>query len=79
MLMIKLGMYSSEGEFVEFISPIDTELANGNVDQWLVWVEDQMIQSVRKTISEVFKLFHHLKLDKNVSCKQVFRRVSKIE
>jgi len=35
-----LGMYSSEGEFVEFVSVIDTEVANGNVDQWLVWVEE---------------------------------------
>lgn len=39
-------MYSSEGEFVEFVAVIDTEVANGNVDQWLVWVEEQMIVSV---------------------------------
>lgn len=46
-------MYSSEGEYVEFNQVIDTDLANGNVDQWLVWVEEKMISSIHKSISDV--------------------------
>jgi len=33
------GMYSSEGEYVPFLSIVDTALARGNVDEWLRWVE----------------------------------------
>ena len=30
------GMYSSEGEYVPFLNIVDTNLARGNVDEWLV-------------------------------------------
>ena len=30
------GMFSSEGEYVPFLTIVDTNLARGNVDEWLV-------------------------------------------
>lgn len=36
-------MYSSEGEYVQFISLVDTAAARGNVDEWLLEVEKRMI------------------------------------
>lgn len=33
-------MYSSEKEYVKFPDIIDTTKAHGNVDNWLVWVEE---------------------------------------
>lgn len=39
-------MYSSEGEYVKFTSEVNTNLANGNVDNWLQWVEERMIESI---------------------------------
>jgi len=41
------GMYSEEGEYVGFVDEVDTSAANGNVDLWLIEVEDRMIKSVR--------------------------------
>jgi dynein heavy chain, axonemal len=41
------GMFSSEGEYVEFLTEVNTNLANGNVDNWLQWVEERMIDAVR--------------------------------
>ena len=32
-----LGMYSTEGEFVNYLTQVDTNASNGNVDQWLLW------------------------------------------
>jgi len=29
-------MYSTEGEYVPFLTIVDTNLARGNVDEWLV-------------------------------------------
>lgn len=42
-----LGMYSSEGEYVNFVTTVDTTAANGNVDMWLLWTEGSMLESVR--------------------------------
>ena len=39
-------MYSSEGEYVEFLSEVDTNVAKGNVDEWLLWVEERMIEAI---------------------------------
>jgi dynein heavy chain len=54
------GMYSSEGEYVNYQTVIDTNAANGNVDQWLLWTESSMIESVRevtfKSLSEYSKI-----------------------
>jgi dynein heavy chain len=47
-----LGMYSSEGEYVKFTTKINTTLARGNVDQWLVQVEAAMIENVRREVQE---------------------------
>lgn len=37
------GMYSSEGEYINFLEVVDTVAARGNVDEWLVEVEKRMI------------------------------------
>lgn len=42
------AMYSSEGEEVKFTKIIDPVLSKGNVEQWLVQVEDVMIKSVKE-------------------------------
>lgn len=39
-------MYSAETEYVEFVNMVDTVQARGQVDQWLIKVEDAMIDSV---------------------------------
>lgn len=44
------GMFSSEGEYVAFISVVDTTAARGNVDEWLLKVESSMLEAVRKTV-----------------------------
>ena len=36
-------MYSGEKEYVEFVSQVDTVKARGQVDQWLIQVENAMI------------------------------------
>jgi len=45
-------MYSSENEFVPFEDLIDTNMARGNVDEWLCWTEEKMIEAVK---AETFK------------------------
>ena len=42
------AMFSKEGEKVPFTKIIDPVLAKGNVEQWLVQVEDVMIKSVKE-------------------------------
>lgn len=39
-------MYSSEQEYVQYQSVVDTNAARGNVDEWLVEVEKRMIESI---------------------------------
>ena len=39
-------MYSSEDEYVEFLDLIDTNMARGNVDEWLLWTEEKMLECV---------------------------------
>lgn len=41
------AMFSKEGEEVKFTKIIDPVLAKGNVEKWLVEVEDVMLKSVR--------------------------------
>ena len=41
-------MFSKEGEKVPFTKIIDPVLAKGNVEKWLVEVEDVMLKSVRQ-------------------------------
>ena len=47
-----MGMYSSEGEYVKFTNKINTSLARGNVDQWLIQVESAMIENIKREIIE---------------------------
>jgi dynein heavy chain len=48
-------MYSSEGEYVTFLSLVDTAAARGNVDEWLLEVERRMIQSIRDVCERAYK------------------------
>lgn len=46
------GMYSSEKEHVPFTAIIDPVQARGNVEEWLVKVEETMISSIKETIEK---------------------------
>ena len=45
-------MYSSEKEHVPFTAIIDPVQARGNVEEWLVKVEETMISSIKETIEK---------------------------
>ena len=47
-------MYSSEGEYVPFLQIVDTNLARGNVDEWLVQVEKCMINCIRDIVERSY-------------------------
>ena len=49
------AMYSKEGEEVPFSRIIDPVLAKGNVEKWLVEVEDVMLKSVKKFHEEAMQ------------------------
>ena len=49
------GMYSVEGELVQFVRVIDPIASKGQVEDWLVQVEDVMLKSVRDRIEKA----HH--------------------
>lgn len=55
------GMYSSEGEYVPFLTLVDTNAANGNVDQWLLWTESSMIESVKDVTTKAFNDYPKIK------------------
>jgi dynein heavy chain len=57
------GMYSIEGEYVEFTREIDPEASKGNVEDWLLQVEDVMVRSVKNTIERSHK--DYLKQDRS--------------
>lgn len=61
---IILGMYSSEGEHVEFSKPIDPNAANGKVEVWLLEVEEVMISSVKACTEQSQQ--DYTKRDRNV-------------
>ena len=48
------GMYSSEGEYVEFLNVVKTAVANGNVDVWLSMVEERMVEAVHYQTQTAF-------------------------
>lgn len=54
-------MYSSEGEYVKFITIVDTNAANGNVDQWLLMTEGAMIESIRQVTTKAFEDYTNIK------------------
>lgn len=54
-------MYSSEGEYVNYLTIVDTNAANGNVDQWLLWTEGSMIESVKDVTTKAFQDYTKIK------------------
>ena len=51
------GMYSSEKENVPFITIIDPVQARGNVEEWLIKVEETMITSIKDCIEKCMQDF----------------------
>ncbi len=47
-------MYSSENEFVDFLTVVDTNKAKGNVDEWLISVEEEMLIAVKHVTEKAF-------------------------
>ncbi len=43
------------------MSIVDTHAANGNVDQWLLWTENSMIESVRDATGKAFEEYPKMK------------------
>lgn len=58
-----LGMYSSEGEYVNFVTTVDTTAANGNVDMWLLWTEGSMLESVRQVTTKALQDYTKMRRD----------------
>lgn len=48
-------MYSSEGEHVYFTTVVDTNAAQGNVDEWLLLTESSMVEAVHNIIAKSFE------------------------
>lgn len=40
---------------------VDTNAANGNVDQWLLWTESSMIESVKDVTTKAFHDYPKIK------------------
>ena len=40
---------------------VDTNAANGNVDQWLLWTESSMIESIRDVTTKAFHEYPKIK------------------
>ena len=53
-------MYSDEDEFIPFALKINTALARGNVDEWLLEVEDRMIKGVKAEIIKCHENYQKL-------------------
>jgi dynein heavy chain len=53
-------MYSSEGEYVEFLQEVNTNIANGNVDTWLSWVEERMIDAIHYCTDKAFDEYNNM-------------------
>ncbi len=56
-----LGMYSTEKEYVKYLSQVDTNAANGNVDEWLLLVESSMIESIRNVIEKSYEEYEKIR------------------
>ena len=54
-------MFSSEGQYVNYLTQVDTNAANGNVDQWLLWTQSSMIESVRDVTTKSFQEYTKIK------------------
>ncbi|CAG5131228.1 unnamed protein product, partial [Candidula unifasciata] len=53
------GMFSSEGEAVQFSYTIDTNEAKGAVEKWLLQVQNCMLVSVRDVIEEAIEEYQN--------------------
>jgi len=58
------GMYSSEDEYIQFMTRIDTNAARGQVDEWLNQVEASMIANVREQTRQAFVAYKKSSRDK---------------
>jgi dynein heavy chain len=58
------GMYSSEDEYVPFVTEIDPNASKGNVEDWLCKVEDIMLRSVKDTCEKALKDYQNKERDK---------------
>ena len=54
-------MYSSENEYIDFISQVDTNAAQGNVDEWLLLVESSMIECVHDVTEKSYGEYTKMK------------------
>ncbi|CUT98907.1 dynein heavy chain [Echinococcus multilocularis] len=52
-----IGMMSSEGEMVPFVTKIYPAKAKGMVEKWLLQVEEMMVQSIRKVIADSIEAY----------------------
>ncbi|KRX11121.1 P-loop containing nucleoside triphosphate hydrolase [Pseudocohnilembus persalinus] len=75
-----LGMYSTEKEYVDFIQPVNTAAAQGNVEEWLQQTEEQMIQAVHQQIGIAFEEYAKRQRDQWVRnrCGQAVLTVSMV-
>jgi dynein heavy chain, axonemal len=48
-------MFSSEGEYVQFVSLVDTAAARGNVDEWLLEVERRMVECIHGVCQKAYE------------------------
>lgn len=51
-------MTSAGGEFVPFERPLIPALAKGQVEKWLLEVEDMMVITIRSLIQRAYRAFH---------------------
>jgi dynein heavy chain len=58
------GMYSIEGEFVQYTRIIDPVASKGAVEDWLLQVEDVMLKSVRDRIEKAYHDYSKTPRDK---------------
>ena len=54
------GMYSSEGEKVDFSKVISTSDARGAVEKWLLQVQEVMLMSIRDVIAKSREVSPHI-------------------
>jgi dynein heavy chain len=57
------GMYSTEGEHVPYVTIVDTNAAQGNVDEWLLLVEESMRESVHAAIAKSYEDYQKIRRD----------------
>jgi len=56
-------MYSSENEYVEYLTHVDTAAAHGNVDEWLLQTEGSMLEAVHDVVEKAHEDYTKTKRD----------------